>query len=94
MSPPLHVLHAQVTVVPTGIVFVAGLNALFVTEIPPAGTVVLPVGGPVVSPPPPHAAGETRASTIHSLFVVIAFSPWQDPLSISRPCFHAMNSHL
>jgi hypothetical protein len=75
MSPPLHVLHAQVTVVPAGIVLAAGLNALFVTEIPPVGTGVFPTfpTGPVVSPPPPHAAAEIKASMICKVLVVITF---------------------
>jgi hypothetical protein len=74
----VHVFHAQVNVVPAVIVFAAGLNALFVTEMPPAGGGVLPLpaGGPVVSPPPPHAAAEINASVIHTLFVVIALSPF------------------
>ena len=73
MSPPLHVLHAQVNVVPAGIVLAAGLNELFVTEIPPVGTGVFPPG-PVVSPPPPQAAAEINASVTNRALVVIAFS--------------------
>src|SRR5687768_8454806 len=75
MPPPVQVFHAQVTVVPVVTVLEAGLNALFVTEIPPLGGGVLPAGGPVVSPPPPppppHAVAEITASAIHTFHVFI-----------------------
>jgi hypothetical protein len=74
----VHVFHDQLTALPTVTVFDPGLNALFVTEIPPAGGGVLPGGwlffGAVEPPLPPHAAAEITASAIQT-FLGCILSP-------------------
>jgi hypothetical protein len=55
-SPPVQAFHAHCTAVPTATVFDAGVNALFVTEIPPTGGGVFTlvwVTGLVLLPPHP-----------------------------------------
>lgn len=70
----MQLFHAHSTEVPPVTVFVAGAKSLFVTEIAPAGGVVLPgvwLDGPEEEPPPPHAAAEISASAIHTFLVVM-----------------------
>jgi hypothetical protein len=79
MSPPEHEFHAHSTVAPALTVFADGLNALFVTEIPPADGTVFPgccVGGAEADEPPPQAAAEISASVIHTLSGFMTLSNW------------------
>ncbi len=72
----MQLFHAHLTSVPGATVFVAGLNALFVTDIPPAGAVVLPLDwlfGAVEPPLPPHPMAEIRERAIQA-FLVVMFS--------------------
>jgi len=70
----VHEFHAHLRVVPDATVFVPGLNASLVTEIPPAGGGVLTppllVGAVVLAPPPPHALSEPTASMTKTTFIV------------------------
>jgi hypothetical protein len=69
----VQLFQAHRTAVFTATVFAAGLNRLLVTEIPPAGVGVLPLGWGFgdVDPPPPHAPAEITASAIHTFLVLI-----------------------
>jgi hypothetical protein len=67
-----------------------GLKLLFVTEIPPAGGVVFPVGwllGAVEPPDPPHAPTEIKASATHTFLVLMTFAP----LRVLTALFDAKN---
>jgi hypothetical protein len=77
----VQVFHDQVTSLPVATVLLEGVNALFVTEMPPAGVGVLPVGGwfgGAVEPPlPPHAPAEISASAIQTFLVFMMLSPFR-----------------
>jgi hypothetical protein len=73
-----HEFHDHCTVEPTATALSAGLNASFVTEIPPdpAGTGVFPGGGvlgavaPPPPPDPPQASTDIAETIIHIFFSI------------------------
>jgi hypothetical protein len=71
----VQLFQAHVTVVPTATVLAAGLNALFVTEIPPVGGGVFtpPGGGLVLYPPPlpPHPNRHAIATVVQTSFNIL-----------------------
>jgi hypothetical protein len=82
----VQLFHDQSTVEPADTVFAAGLNALFVTDIPPAGGGVLTpeVGGGLVEALlPPHPNKHAVATAVKTCFNI---------LSPSCDSTHAMTS--